>query len=167
MVQMPTASSESAPVRLFPFLSSSSSSFFLIAVVVVVLQRARGFVFFGEKRARGVKIFVPPPRAGGFPFFSLSSLSLSLSLCGGISGARVRWSFSSSSSLSLVLVQRWPFPRFILLNNSCFRDATSNRAQQQQQLEALAETPSPSWTKNSVETRSWRPSPTRTASRRR
>jgi hypothetical protein len=76
MVQMPTASSESAPVRLFPFLSSSSSSFFLIAVVVVVLQRARGFVFFGEKRARGMKIFVPPPRAGGFPFFSLSYLSL-------------------------------------------------------------------------------------------
>ena len=66
-------------MRLFPFLSSSSSSFFLIAVVfvVVVLQRAR-ICFFGEKRARGVKIFVPPPRAGGFPFFSLSSLSLSL-----------------------------------------------------------------------------------------
>ena len=64
-------------MRLFPFLSSSSSSFFLIAVVfvVVVLQRAR-ICFFGEKRARGVKIFVPPPRADGFPFFSLLSLSL-------------------------------------------------------------------------------------------
>ena len=79
MVQMPTASSESAPVRLFPFLSSSSSSssFLLLLLLLLLLScNARGFVFFGEKRARGVKIFVPPPRAGGFPFFSLLSLSL-------------------------------------------------------------------------------------------
>ena len=54
MVQMPTTSSESAPVRLFPFLSSSSSFFLIdvvvvVVVVVVVLQRARGFVFSGRR----------------------------------------------------------------------------------------------------------------------
>ena len=167
MVQMPTTSSESAPVRLFPFLSSSSSSssFFLLLLLLLLSCNAQRICFIGEKRARGMKIFVPPPRADGFPFFSLLSLSLF---------AEVFWARAFGD---LLLLRRrlcrsfwcnadWPFPRLILLNNSCFRDATSNRAQQQL-LEALAETPSPSWTKNSVETRSWRPSPTRTASRRR
>jgi len=166
MVQMPTTSSESAPVRLFPFLSSSSSSFFLLLLLLLLLLscNAREDLFFrGEESPRN-EHFCSSPRAGGFPFFSLFSLSLF---------AEAFWARAFGDLLRRRRLCRsfwcnadWPFPRFILLNNSCFRDATSNRAQQQQ-LEALAETPSPSWTKNSVETRSWRPSPTRTASRRR
>jgi len=80
MVQMPTTSSESAPVRLFPFLSSSSSSFFLLLLLLLLLLscNAREDLFFrGEESPRN-EHFCSSPRAGGFPFFSLSSLSLSL-----------------------------------------------------------------------------------------
>lgn len=169
---MPTASSESAPVRrLSLFLSRRSSSSFYYYLrcycYIVACATARGdwFFFLGRKRARGMRFLFFPARV---VFLS----SLSLSDCGGILGARVRCSSSpssSSSSLALVLVQRWlTLPAvYSFKQHSCSRDATSNQAQQQQQqLEALAETPSPSWTKNSVETRSWRPSRTRTASRR-
>jgi hypothetical protein len=84
MVQMPTASSESAPVRLSLFLSSLFFFFFLLFALLLLYRcacnRAWGFVFFlvlfGEKESPRNEIFVLP-RAGGFPFFSLS-LSLSL-----------------------------------------------------------------------------------------
>jgi len=81
MVQMPTASSESAPVRLSLFFVSLLFFFFFYYLrcycYIVARATARGdlfffvLLFFGEKESPRNEIFVLP-RAGGFPFFSLS-----------------------------------------------------------------------------------------------
>jgi len=81
MVQMPTASSESAPVRLsLFFVVALLLLLFIICAVIVISLRVQPragirfffvLLFFGEKESPRNEIFVLP-RAGGFPFFSLS-----------------------------------------------------------------------------------------------
>jgi len=83
MVQMPTASSESAPVRLsLFFVVALLLLLFIICAVIVISLRVQpraGIRFFssyfssGRKRARGMKFLFFPARV-----VFLSSLSLSL-----------------------------------------------------------------------------------------
>ena len=78
MVQMPTTSSESAPVRLFRFCLLLVLFFLLLLLLLLLSCNAREDLFFrGEESPRN-EHFCSSPRAGGFPFFSLLSLSLSL-----------------------------------------------------------------------------------------